>query len=65
MKVSNDLTIIKADFVGTCGVCGQPATGRYDIDESPKTRIECVNCHYVKIIEIKGTVGPKQKGGKK
>lgn len=61
MKVSHNLAIVRADFVGTCQQCGQPSTGSYDIDESPMVRVECASCHFTNMIEIKGKVEPKRR----
>lgn len=48
--MSVEVTISKAELVGKCTVCGEPATGSFDYDRDYKedgefwTYIRCVNC---------------------
>jgi len=47
----HQFSISKADLIGECIKCGQPATGSYDWDEHSESKngydltVECVNCH--------------------
>lgn len=38
-----ELTIGRAELVGTCDICEEPTTGSYDSDH-PSFDLQCVNC---------------------
>ena len=46
------VTIAKADFVGTCLRCFQPTIGSYDSDDGKSLKMRCVNCRFKQTLEL-------------
>jgi hypothetical protein len=68
MKINKELFLIDGNFIGICKKCGEPTIGEYDCNEDGIIQMECVSCHWVKLVYVdtgkKKVPAKKKKCGK-